>query len=301
MSRFGLERFPDELLLDIADYFHIRDLYQSFYGLNARFNAIVRSRNNLALVLSSPDDMDDPCFDWYAQSTVKLMIDHSSDVDLQPFSSLLSLVLNCPSEDQLKHFYACSFPHLLHLEFGIMTGKLSHRSLHDFFHYDRCPSLQSCIFHHDNNTVSSNRYRQLWSSSSPTIWCNAIDSSSRPTNPEVRYSLNVMHRHLQRLDLCCVSIADMDCFLRQTPNLERLKIASNEVYFSLEFFERLAAVLRQRLPSLVRFDCELLCLMPLDETSGIRQLHRCFDRLQFQSKYAGQCIRVSTSCVQLNN
>jgi hypothetical protein len=185
-----------------------------------------------------------------------------------------------------------------------MSNRVSHRTLNEFLHCKQYPSLQTCIFHHENNAVSLNRYRQIWSNSTTlrTIWFNSIDLSFSLNNQlidrEKIFSIDVVHYKLKRLDICCVSqgpsIVDIDYFLQQMPNLERFKIASNEIYYSYEFLQELALILQRRLPHLHQFDCELLCVMTTEEADQVSQLHPCFNPIQNQIKYAGQCIRLFT-------
>ncbi len=304
MTPSMFELFPDEIIIDIFEYFDIRDLYQSFYGLNSRLNGILRSRKNLSLTFSAPDEMDDLFLDLFTIHIVKLIVDHSSYIDFQSFFYLRSLILNSPSIDQLEQICLCKFPYLIHLEFGIMSNRLSHRALNDFLHCKQYPSLQTCIFHYETNPVSLNRYKQIWSNASTlrTLWFNSIDLSLCLDNGIINrkkiFVIDVRHLNLKRLDICCVStgpsIIDFDYFLQQTPNLERFKIASNEIYYSYEFLQELASILQRRLLNLHRFDCELLCVMTMEEVEHITQLHSCFNRIQYQFKYGGQCIRLFT-------
>jgi len=304
MTQSSLEVFPDEIILDVFEYFDIRDLYESFYGLNSRLNAMICSKRNISLIFSSPDEMDDPFFDLFTPYIIKLIVDHSSYIDFELFSSLHSLILNSPSDDQLEQIYLCHFPYLIYLEFGIMSDKLSRRALHEFLHCKQFPCLQTCIFHRETNAVSLNRYRQIWSNSSTlrTVWLNSVDlslcSDNGLINREKILSIDVIHLNLKRLDICCVldgpSIFEIDSFLQQTPNLEKFKIASNEIYHSYEFLQQLASILQRRLIHLYQFDCELLCVMTTEELDHISQLHPCFNRIQYELKYSGQCIRLFT-------
>jgi len=306
----NIEIFPDELILDLFEYFDIRELYQSFYDLNHRFNRLVQSKMTYSLITCSADEMDDPLVDRFAKQIAKLVIDHSSYIDFHLFPSLLVLILNSPSTDQLEQIYLCSFPNLIYLEFGIMASALSHQCLHRFFHSKQFPLLENCIFHHDDNPVSLNRYRQLWSNPSAlrTLWFHSIDLSLGSDIHRHRQlpiperndwmKMKILHTHLKRLDLCCgstgPSIHDIDQFLIQAPNLERVRIASHEVYYSLEFLEQLASIFHQRLLCLKQFDCELFCLISLEDLQTILHLHPCFQRIQFQSKYGGQYVRLFT-------
>ncbi|CAF0844612.1 unnamed protein product [Rotaria sordida] len=304
MIRSTLELFPDELILDIFEYFDIRDLYQSFYGLNSRLNAIIRSRKKLSLKLSTPDEMNDPYFNLYTRHIVNLIIDHSSFIDFQLFSYLHSLILYSPSKDQLEQIYLCKLPYLIHLEFGIMSDTLFYRNFYEFLHCERFPSLQTCIFHHEDNPVSLNRYRQIWSNTSTlrTVWLSSIDLSLCSDidlhTDEKSLSIDVMHLSLKRFDICCVSagpsILDIDHLLVQTPNLERFKIASSEVCHSYECLQQLASILQRRLIHLHRFDCELQFVMSTEEIHNIHQLHPCFNRIQYELKYGGRCVRLYT-------
>lgn len=301
-----LETLPDELILDVFQYFDIRDLYQSFYDLNHRLNVLVQSKNKISLTLCSPDEMEDPFLDLFASQVIKLVVDHSSYIDFQLFSALRVLVLNSPSEDQLDHIYLCKFPHLIHLEFGIMTSSLSHHSLHRFFNSKQFPALETCIFHHDNNPVSLNTYQSFWSHSSAlrTLWLHSIGLSlhsdrSRHLNYRSEWKKSkVAHTHLKRLDLCCgstgPSVHDIDQYLIQAPNLEQLRVASHEVYYSWEFLQQLALILHHRLISLKEFHCELFCLISIEDMQAVMDLHPCFQRIQSESKCDGQYVRLFT-------
>ncbi|UJR32765.1 hypothetical protein I4U23_020225 [Adineta vaga] len=298
------EYFPDEILLHVFEYFNIRDLHQSFYGLNSRLNALICSKKNLSLVFSSPDEMDSSFSDVFATYIAKLVVDHSSYIDYEAFSSLHSLILNSPSDDQLEQICYCKFPYLIHLEFGIMSNTLLYRTLYEVLHSEQFPCLETCIFHHETNVVSLNRYRQIWSNSSTlrTVWLSSVDLSLRSDNGLINrekiLSTNVMHLNLKRLDICCTSdgpsICEIDHFLQQMPNLEKFNIASNEIYYSYEFLRQLASTLRRRLIYLAEFSCELLCVMTIEELEQLSQLHTCFKRIQYESKYGGQCIRLFT-------
>ncbi|CAF1174957.1 unnamed protein product [Adineta steineri] len=304
MTQSIFELLPDEIILGICEYLDIHDLYESFYDLNSRLNAIVCSNKNLALTFSSPDEIDDPFFDLFTTYIIKLTVDHSSYIDFELFPSLHFLILNSPSDDQLEEICLFKFPHLIHLEFGIMSDKLSRCTLYKILNCKQFPSLQTCIFHHETNVVSSNRYRQIWSNSSTlrTVWFSSVDlslcSNNGLINREKLLSIGIIHSNLKRFDICCVldgpSLMEMNHFLQQTPNLEKFKIVSNGIYHSYEFLQQLASILQRRLIHLYQFDCELLCVMTIEELDHISRLHPCFNRIQYELKYGGQCIRLFT-------
>ena len=301
------ELFPDEIILGIFEYIYIRDLYESFFDLNYRFHRLLLSRTNLSITISSPDEIEDPFFELFASNIHRLTIDHSSYIDFELFSNIRSLILQSPSDEQLEQLFICQFPNLIHLEFGIMSSNLYYRSLNDFIHCcKQYPLLATCIFHYENNAVSLNRYRQICSTNSSTlrtIWFNSIDLSFNSQSihsiyTEKSFSMNNIHTNLKRLDICCVSlgpsIVDLDHFFQQIPNLEYLKIASNEIYYSYEFIQQLAIILRQRLHNLHEFNCELLCVLTREDLDHIPELHSCFNRIQYEIKYNGQYIRLFT-------
>jgi len=122
--------------------------------------------------------------------------------------------------------------------------------------------------------------------------------SEQKNNREKILSIDVIHKNLKRFDVCCVStgpsIFEIDQFLQQTPNLEIFKIASNEIYLSYESLKQLASILQRRLSNIHQFNCELLCVMTTEELEHISQLHSCFNRIQYELKYGGQCIRLFT-------
>ena len=304
MTRLLFELLPNEILLHIFQYFDVRDLYQSFYGLNSRLNAILKSKQNLSVMFSSPDEMDNPYLDLFTKHINKLIVDHSSYINIQLFSSLHSLILNSPSEEQLEQIYNCKFPYLVHLEFGVMNNELGRRSLYKFLRCKQFPSIQTCIFHHENHTISSNCFRNTLPSvfTLRRIWLNSIDLLSCPdidlNSQHNIFSIDPVHLSLKRFDICCISsgptIVEIDRFLVQTPNLERFKIASNKIYHSYECLREIASILQRRLIHLSRFDCELQFIMSPEEIDKIHKLHPCFDRIKYQSEHGSQCVRLYT-------
>ncbi|CAF4128831.1 unnamed protein product, partial [Rotaria sp. Silwood1] len=48
-----LESLPNELLIDVFTYFDISNLYHSFWGINQRFNNLVRTMKSFSLIINN--------------------------------------------------------------------------------------------------------------------------------------------------------------------------------------------------------------------------------------------------------
>ncbi len=85
---FQLEFLPNELLIDIFQYFDARDLFRAFYNLNFRFNKLLQSLNNLCftLLISNLDDKDD--YDIFSPYINILILDHQAKIHLNHFPNI---------------------------------------------------------------------------------------------------------------------------------------------------------------------------------------------------------------------
>ncbi|CAF3457699.1 unnamed protein product, partial [Rotaria sp. Silwood2] len=51
-----MESLPNEILIDLYQYFDGREVYKIFYNLNSRFNSLLQSLSHLSLYFQSPFD-----------------------------------------------------------------------------------------------------------------------------------------------------------------------------------------------------------------------------------------------------
>ena len=116
MSRVpaGLEQCPNELLLEIFQYFDARTLFQLFYSLNARFNALLTSFPHLSLVyhLRGSSDHQQCLFSRHVHT---LLLGHGMQIDFSQFPNLRSLHLQRPLREVFSQVTSSLLPHLTHL------------------------------------------------------------------------------------------------------------------------------------------------------------------------------------------
>jgi hypothetical protein len=113
-----VEHFPNEILLKIFKYMSINDLHDGFYNLNYRFNAIIQLVDNLSLILTKPDDVNDSVVSLFASRIHHLIVEHSHAIDFARFPALRSLTLMLPLDQQLHNLRAKYLPNLTHLTLG---------------------------------------------------------------------------------------------------------------------------------------------------------------------------------------
>ena len=112
-----LEQMPNEILIDIFQYLDARDLFQSFYHLNSRFNALIRSFHNLHLhfhmrYFVDNQINDDDLFPFYVYTFI---VGRAINVNLNQFSNARCLKLECPLERVIAQLNPNVLPHLKHL------------------------------------------------------------------------------------------------------------------------------------------------------------------------------------------
>lgn len=113
-----LELLPNEILLYIFQYFDARDLFQAFYNLNLRFNALLKSLNYLSLTLLKYDSNDKNKYSICAPYIYTLKMDYGIIIDLNSFTNIHRLILISPTSNQLQQILYHSLPYLEHLTIG---------------------------------------------------------------------------------------------------------------------------------------------------------------------------------------
>lgn len=113
-----LETLPNEILMNIFQYFDARDLFRAFYNLNNRFNEILQSLHYLSLTLIKFDSNEMNDFNIFAPYIYNLVIDHAVNIDLSPFKNLHRLTLLSPTSNQLKQVVSTSLSCLEYLSIG---------------------------------------------------------------------------------------------------------------------------------------------------------------------------------------
>jgi len=107
-----LEHLPNELFVSIFIYFDIRNLYNSFWGINQRINNLLRSLNNLSFIINKNDSL---FIEIFASQIVRLKINTSQAIDFNQFSNLHSLELCQASDIQIEQIRSDIMPNLINL------------------------------------------------------------------------------------------------------------------------------------------------------------------------------------------
>ncbi|CAF1203877.1 unnamed protein product [Rotaria sordida] len=107
-----LESLPNELLIDIFIYFDILNLYNSFWGLNRRFNKLVCSLKNISLIIKENNFLS---IELFAHQIIRLKIETSQSIDLSQFINLNSLELCRANQNQLEQIRSDIMPNLIYL------------------------------------------------------------------------------------------------------------------------------------------------------------------------------------------
>src|SRR5689334_9888229 len=107
-----LEYLPNELLIEIFEYIDIRDLFQSFLGLNQRINNLLQNISNLSYNL---ERIEPELINFFADRITQLIVNTWQDIDLRQFRFLKSLIFHQITVNQLQQIRLEYMPHLLHL------------------------------------------------------------------------------------------------------------------------------------------------------------------------------------------
>ena len=115
-----LEIFPDELFLELFSYILPVELCHTWHGLNARFNAVLRSVR-ISFDLYEHSDAATHALNHFAQQTVYIHL-HSyyASLNLKQFPNLRSLAIDVkPTDEQIDCIRPQILPQLERLTFSV--------------------------------------------------------------------------------------------------------------------------------------------------------------------------------------
>lgn len=112
-----LEELPNEILIDLFQYFDAKELFQIFYNLNSRLNTIIESFHHLNLIFHmqffTDNQIDDQhLFPFYVHT---LIVGRAININLNQFSNIHCLKLECPLKRVLTQLNSKILPHLKQL------------------------------------------------------------------------------------------------------------------------------------------------------------------------------------------
>jgi hypothetical protein len=296
------EHLPNELLLDVFEYLDIGDLYRSFWGLNNRFDDILRSLKNLSLVIEKNDPL---LIAIFASRIVRLQVNTWHEIDLSRFSNLKWLKLCRTTRNQVTKIRPDVVPKLVYLSLSLAFDFWSSTQLAQDVFSNGFPSLR----HADLGRVDI-PYTRSWSLS-PHLHSLCVCSSdpiivplTLAACPRLRSLQVQIFGDCHRIDLPCLrlnhplkrftfadsygilSLDDISSILTYVPNIEYIHLTLFEISFN-----RLAHTLINRLHRLHKFDCYIN--EPPDpneyndDINTLRTIHPCFNRIQCSEKKYG--------------
>ena len=136
---FKLSRFElmcDEILIEIFEYFSIKDLYNSFVHLNFRLNLLLRDVH-LGINFNDNDQFDIKSVNYFRKEIVYLHIDSNPMINLNCFNNLRSLSIYLPTRNQLLAINNRIMPKLTRLWIGIIQSN-DQKILYENFFGENC-------------------------------------------------------------------------------------------------------------------------------------------------------------------
>lgn len=300
-----LESLPNEILLDLYEYFDIRELYQSFYNLNHRFNFLLQSLSHLSLYYQTPNDNYSIDFNMIFSSRVyTINIYSQNNLELKQFYNLHRLIIWFPTDEQIIQINTESFPYLEYLSVSFTITKSSICSLYQKIFSNGFPLLKSCFLsgcESPTNTtqwIQSPNLRYLNTTSNyPSILAACPNLYSLNLKLTKLYDISFClkpHFHLKRLRLILTSII----WLENEKNFENLflSIPTIEQFFFHKLFsitnsidllynyDWLSRILNDYLPLLKEFTYHLyiINLFHIDQTDiekNLFQIKENFSRI----------------------
>lgn len=260
-SLIRLETLPNELLIDIFKYMGARNLYQSFYNLNYRFNALLNSLTQLCLILW-PLKSDN--YDHLFASRVDTLIVHNDvTFTLSQYQNIRHLILSNSKYDQISKIMIEG----IYLEtISLISPRCFYTTfnIHEMIFSNKFPYLKSCYL----TTVYSPSFelRQLSWSQSPSL--RSLRISSRDSLIHIAILNACPNLYFLELSLYQLDYTPLD--IKPHQNLRRLKFILNNLtwssdkkifetfFYSIPYLEHLtiqrSITLPEQIHNLVQFD-----------------------------------------------
>lgn len=258
-----LEIFPDELFFEIFEYIPLNDLYRAFFGLNKRFNIILKNLPNLLAEWTT--HTDDRVIDIFSSCTTRLVVWRGGNLNLHRFKRLRSLKLALPTMEQCNEIQPSSKLEHLHIETSSISSRITDQ-ISILFLKNAFPNLRTC------------RIDEI-----------QFDTDTFQPKPSL-YSLSTRTRHPARLLSMCPMLIylriNLNDNISEFPlsdihlNLLRLEIGIYSTEINLSIIESILLLT----PNLTRFTLDGPCNPPpqnqLDLCSLASVFTRCLSKLR---------------------
>ena len=142
-----LEDLPNEILVEVFQYFDARDLFQAFYLLNQRFNHLLQSLRYLCLTLQFNNNDQSSIHEILFPRIYTLKLGTGKNIPLDQFIHLHRLILLSPTSKQFLELFTTSLPNLEHLSIAdehYLYSSYIHDLSKKIFSSRDFPRLKSC-------------------------------------------------------------------------------------------------------------------------------------------------------------
>jgi hypothetical protein len=275
--RFQFEYFPNEILIDIFQYFNTRDLFRAFYNLNIRLNKLIQSLNHLSFSISKHDQIDKNELNIFYPFLNTLFIDSKVHIDLNWFTNIRRLILMSSNIQLMNQLNPSILPSLEHLSLPCTLTPFANTLLHREIFSNGFPELKSCCLS-GRHAISASEgwtqslslrilkigrinlhiYKAILSACSNLYFLQmnilALDKSETNIEP---------HVNLKRLKIRVIDCVwswenfNINQYLLCVPNLERLSVRITtfvlKIEKSLRDYDWFASIIMISLPLLSRF------------------------------------------------
>ncbi|CAF0918801.1 unnamed protein product, partial [Adineta ricciae] len=273
----GLERLPNELLIELFKYLKAPQLFQAFYNLNFRFNYLIQSLTHLTYSTNEQDNQTQ------AYPYIRTLIIEKTIPDkLVCFPNIRRLILDYVTEEFLVQFNGHTLPNLEYLAI--------YHKIHPFY----MPDLRTKIFSDVFPSLKCCYISRMRSPSAPQDWTrslsirflrfNDINASiytsvllacpnlsilkfKLPTRSKIETNF-IKHINLKRLFIN-MKYDDypwddeiLESYLLCVPNLEQLRISRSisinaSVMHHLQYYDWLLSMISSHLRKLNQFKFDL--------------------------------------------
>ncbi|CAF3402647.1 unnamed protein product [Rotaria socialis] len=315
------ETLPNELLMNIFQYFDARDLFRAFHNLNCRFNRLLRSLRYVCFTLIKFDSNESNDYHIFAPYIYNLVIDHAVNIDLSRFANLHRLTLLSPTSNQLKQVVSNSLDYLEYLSIGY------EHFLFSYYIPDLCEKIfsngfprltscclfeprileiipkftqatQLCILKMDNVDLLAYKYILSLCPNLNLFEFTMLNQQDDLINIEP-------HRNLKKMSIKFPSLMKsfsdcaMNCYLSCVPNLEQLNVCEINfdvtimVYLNSNWF---ASLIKKHLPSLRRYKYYIhACGVKQNDENTLNSIKTNFKQIHNQRYQSVLVIKLSHS------
>ena len=158
-----LESLPNEILSEIFEYLDARDLYRAFYHLNYRFNSVLKSLNELTLMLSICDRNELTDHGIFLPYIHTLIIKYRTDVKFNHYPNIRRLMLSWFTYTRPYKLETVVLPYLEYLSINLKgsSSSFSMTRLHEMIFSNGFPCLKFCSLPRISPIQKSDRWTQL--------------------------------------------------------------------------------------------------------------------------------------------